>query len=276
VIRHGRPKRENCPGGWPASCWPPRRRRQAARLSIVSFRIRHGAEYLHHNFVVALLNDLFGVQARGRVLVRGSLRAPAAGHPPALLALSPGGLDLGELHARLYGDRPVSPGTLKAEMPQLRAVLGGRLTSRPYRIDTCRCAAMSPTCSTGSGPVTSPALRSGTAVSSCPGRSPPRSSNTGTSSPWRAHCAVVRPAARGGAALDRNRSLRPEAARTVRTSGRRPPRGQNGPPGERGPVSLADLADRAEEMGGTMRVSTSDLGGIAVEMLAQVPGRLDE
>ena len=38
---------------------------QAARLSIVSFRIRHGPQYLHHNFVVALLNDLFGIQARG-------------------------------------------------------------------------------------------------------------------------------------------------------------------------------------------------------------------
>jgi hypothetical protein len=37
----------------------------AARLSIASFRIRHGALYLHHNFVVALLNDLFGIQARG-------------------------------------------------------------------------------------------------------------------------------------------------------------------------------------------------------------------
>jgi len=53
----------------------------------------------------------------------------------ALLALSPDGLDLGELHARLYGDRPVSPGTLKAEMSQLRALLGGRLASRPYRLD---------------------------------------------------------------------------------------------------------------------------------------------
>jgi hypothetical protein len=52
----------------------------------------------------------------------------------ALLALNPDGLDLGELHARLYGDRPVSAGTLKAEMSQLRAVLGGRLESRPYRI----------------------------------------------------------------------------------------------------------------------------------------------
>jgi selenocysteine lyase/cysteine desulfurase len=39
--------------------------RQASRLSIVSFRIRHGAGFLHHNFVVAVLNDLFGIQARG-------------------------------------------------------------------------------------------------------------------------------------------------------------------------------------------------------------------
>ena len=52
----------------------------------------------------------------------------------ALLALSSDGLDLAELHARLYGDRPVSLGTLKAEMSQLRALLGGRLESRPYRI----------------------------------------------------------------------------------------------------------------------------------------------
>jgi selenocysteine lyase/cysteine desulfurase len=37
----------------------------ARRLSIVSFRIRHGSRHLHHNFVVALLNDLFGIQARG-------------------------------------------------------------------------------------------------------------------------------------------------------------------------------------------------------------------
>jgi hypothetical protein len=52
----------------------------------------------------------------------------------ALLALNPDGLDLGELHSRLYGDRRVSQGTLKAEMSQLRALLGGRLESRPYRI----------------------------------------------------------------------------------------------------------------------------------------------
>jgi len=35
------------------------------RLSIVSFVVRHDGRYLHHNYVVALLNDLFGIQARG-------------------------------------------------------------------------------------------------------------------------------------------------------------------------------------------------------------------
>ncbi|HXI46757.1 MAG TPA: aminotransferase class V-fold PLP-dependent enzyme [Candidatus Acidoferrales bacterium] len=35
------------------------------RLSIVSFVVRHDGRYLHHNFVVAVLNDLFGIQARG-------------------------------------------------------------------------------------------------------------------------------------------------------------------------------------------------------------------
>ncbi len=38
----------------------------AARLSIVSFVVRSpSGRYLHHNFVVSLLNDLFGIQARG-------------------------------------------------------------------------------------------------------------------------------------------------------------------------------------------------------------------
>ena len=38
---------------------------KADRLSIVSFVIHHGERRLHHNFVVALLNDLFGIQSRG-------------------------------------------------------------------------------------------------------------------------------------------------------------------------------------------------------------------
>ncbi|MEL6985525.1 MAG: aminotransferase class V-fold PLP-dependent enzyme, partial [Actinomycetota bacterium] len=45
----------------------------AERLSIVSFVVRHGEPdpdgdqqtYLHHNYVVALLNDVFGIQSRG-------------------------------------------------------------------------------------------------------------------------------------------------------------------------------------------------------------------
>jgi selenocysteine lyase/cysteine desulfurase len=38
----------------------------ADRLSIVSFTVRRpGGRYLHHNLVVALLHDLFGIQARG-------------------------------------------------------------------------------------------------------------------------------------------------------------------------------------------------------------------
>ena len=37
----------------------------AERLSIVSFVVRHGEQRLHHNFVVAVLNDLFGIQSRG-------------------------------------------------------------------------------------------------------------------------------------------------------------------------------------------------------------------
>jgi hypothetical protein len=46
---------------------------EAERLSIVSFMVRDEAapvaegrpRYLHHNFVVGVLNDLFGIQARG-------------------------------------------------------------------------------------------------------------------------------------------------------------------------------------------------------------------
>ena len=39
---------------------------EAERLSIVSFVVqRPGGRFLHHNFVVALLNDLFGIQSRG-------------------------------------------------------------------------------------------------------------------------------------------------------------------------------------------------------------------
>jgi len=62
--------------------------RHARRLSIVSFRIRAGRirnrpAYLHHNFVVAVLNDLFGIQSRG-----GCSCAGPYGH--RLLSIDPG------------------------------------------------------------------------------------------------------------------------------------------------------------------------------------------
>jgi hypothetical protein len=46
-----------------------------------------------------------------------------------------GGSTLGELHALLYGDRPVAPTTLKAEISHLRRQLDGHLASRPYRLE---------------------------------------------------------------------------------------------------------------------------------------------
>jgi selenocysteine lyase/cysteine desulfurase len=56
---------------------------RAQRLAVISFRIRHGdGQFLHHNFVVALLNDLFGIQARG-----GCSCAGPYGH--RLLAIGP-------------------------------------------------------------------------------------------------------------------------------------------------------------------------------------------
>jgi selenocysteine lyase/cysteine desulfurase len=56
--------------------------RRARRLPIVSLRLRYGDRYLHHNYVVALLNDLFGIQARG-----GCSCAGPYGH--RLLAIDP-------------------------------------------------------------------------------------------------------------------------------------------------------------------------------------------
>ncbi|MEC9465798.1 MAG: aminotransferase class V-fold PLP-dependent enzyme [Myxococcota bacterium] len=55
----------------------------AWRLSIVSFLVKYDRGYLHHNFVVALLNDLFGIQARG-----GCSCAGPYGH--RLLNIAPG------------------------------------------------------------------------------------------------------------------------------------------------------------------------------------------
>ncbi len=38
---------------------------EAPRLSITSLKITHDGKDLHYSFIVAVLNDLFGIQARG-------------------------------------------------------------------------------------------------------------------------------------------------------------------------------------------------------------------
>lgn len=75
------------------------------RLSIVSFVVRHGDRRLHHNFVVSLLSDLFGIQSRG-----GCSCAGPYGH--RLL-----GIDLERSHAFereiLKGSEGIKPGWVR-------------------------------------------------------------------------------------------------------------------------------------------------------------------
>ena len=78
---------------------------EAPRLPIVSFRVRHGGRYLHHELVVAMLNDLFGIQARG-----GCSCAGPYGH--RLLGIDPGRSSaLSELAGR--GFMGIKPGWVR-------------------------------------------------------------------------------------------------------------------------------------------------------------------
>jgi selenocysteine lyase/cysteine desulfurase len=74
---------------------------EARRLSIVSLRIRHGDLFLHHNFVVALLNDLFGIQSRG-----GCLCAGPYGHRLLGIGLEQSRAFSGEVARGLEGIKP--------------------------------------------------------------------------------------------------------------------------------------------------------------------------
>ena len=82
----------------------------------------------------------------------GPLEVRALGHPRVTLGGTPlllplrqleivcllaqrGHATLDELHESLYGDRPVTTTTLKAEISHLRRALGGAVASRPYRLD---------------------------------------------------------------------------------------------------------------------------------------------
>ncbi|GGM38547.1 transcriptional regulator [Longimycelium tulufanense] len=93
------------------------------------------------------LEEVMEVRLLGRPELRMGARrvavSPRQMEIVALLALYPDGLDGGELHAHLYGDEPVSRGTLKAEISHLRRQLGGRIASRPYRLlGPVRCDAL--------------------------------------------------------------------------------------------------------------------------------------
>jgi hypothetical protein len=52
----------------------------------------------------------------------------------ALLALEPGGFAPERLRASLYGDRPVTASTFKAEVSHLRRALGGAVATRTYTL----------------------------------------------------------------------------------------------------------------------------------------------
>lgn len=59
--------------------------------------------------------------------------SPRQGELLAALAID-GPASLDQLQYRVYGDRAVSPATIKAELSHLRRVLGGGIASRPYRL----------------------------------------------------------------------------------------------------------------------------------------------
>jgi len=77
----------------------------AARLSILSFNIKHGESVLHYGFVVALLNDLFGIQARG-----GCSCAGPYGHELLNLSMQESGAIEGQLHR---GNMILRPGWIR-------------------------------------------------------------------------------------------------------------------------------------------------------------------
>jgi selenocysteine lyase/cysteine desulfurase len=74
----------------------------AQRLSILSFNIKHQDSVLHYGFVVALLNDIFGIQARG-----GCSCAGPYGHELLDLSMAKSNAIEGQLH---QGDMVLRPG----------------------------------------------------------------------------------------------------------------------------------------------------------------------
>ena len=72
---------------------------------------------------------------RGRVTLDGAPVALGPRQVELLLVLAIAGTaTLDELHALLFGDRPISMATLRAEISHTRAAVRGAIASRPYRL----------------------------------------------------------------------------------------------------------------------------------------------
>jgi hypothetical protein len=72
---------------------------------------------------------------RGRVLLDGAPVALGPRQIELLVVLAVAGTStLDELHGLLFGDRPISMTTLRAEISHTRAALRGAIASRPYRL----------------------------------------------------------------------------------------------------------------------------------------------
>ncbi|KAG3078776.1 hypothetical protein PI124_g16530 [Phytophthora idaei] len=79
------------------------------QLPIFSMMVRYGDRFLHHNFVCALLNDLFGVQARGGCQCAGPFGARLLGvSKEHTIALG---------HAFVEKDEVIKPGVVRMSFP---------------------------------------------------------------------------------------------------------------------------------------------------------------
>ena len=80
----------------------------AHRLPIVAFNIRKGTHYLHHNFVAAVLNDVFGIQVRAGCSCAGPYAQKLLGIDYRLAKLYEAAL--------LQGDEAIRPGLVRLNL----------------------------------------------------------------------------------------------------------------------------------------------------------------
>ncbi|CAD7946974.1 unnamed protein product [Amoebophrya sp. A25] len=82
------------------------------KAAIFSFLIRHGERYLHYNFVCAILNDLFGIQARGGC-------ACAGPYAQKLLGMSTAVSNHFDSALKRYGTEVIRPGFVRLSLHYL-------------------------------------------------------------------------------------------------------------------------------------------------------------